>query len=61
MGRESDGRIETVAVQLTFEQTGADPNTQLRVNDLSDQFAKGPDGTWRFARRVISRAMAVEI
>ncbi|MDB5875455.1 MAG: ring hydroxylating beta subunit [Ramlibacter sp.] len=58
---ETDGRINTAAIQLTFEQTEAHAKTQLRVNDLLDQFAKGPEGTWRFARRVISRAMAVDI
>jgi len=58
---EADDQVNTAAVQLTFEQTSASPNAQLRVNDLLDQFAKGPDGAWRFARRVISRAMALEV
>jgi uncharacterized protein (TIGR02246 family) len=58
---EGDGVIDTAAIQLTFEQTGAGIKAQLRVNDLLDRFARDADGTWRFARRVISRAMALEI
>lgn len=59
--RKSEDRIAATAVQLTFEQKGSNPTTQLRVNDLQDEFARGPDGIWRFARRVIHRAMALEI
>jgi uncharacterized protein (TIGR02246 family) len=58
---EADGRIDTAATQLTFEQPQADAKTQLRVNDLLDQFARGPDGSWRFAHRAINRAMTAEI
>jgi len=53
--------VRTTAVQLTFEQKGPDKPTQLRVNDLFDEFAKDAEGAWRFASRVISREMALAI
>jgi ketosteroid isomerase-like protein len=49
------------AIQLTFEQTGAGKPTQLRVNDLVDEFQKDPSGSWKIARRVIDRKLAVTI
>ena len=52
-------RLSTTAVQLTFEQPGDDKPTQLRVSDLLDTLEKDHDGRWRFARRVISRQMAL--
>ncbi|MES2183198.1 MAG: SgcJ/EcaC family oxidoreductase [Pseudomonadota bacterium] len=61
IGDESAGQINTVAMQLTFEQTGEHPKTQLRVNDLADVFARNTDGSWRFAHRLIARAMALDI
>lgn len=52
-------QLSTTAVQLTFEQTGDDRPTQLRVSDLVDTLQKDHDGQWRFARRIISRQMAL--
>lgn len=49
------------AVQLTFEQHGPDTPTQLRVNDLFDEFEKDAQGVWRLARRVISREMSLSL
>jgi hypothetical protein len=49
------------AIQLTFEQIGAGKPTQLRVNDLVDEFQKDPSGSWKIARRVIDRKLAVTI
>src|SRR5258705_1096316 len=56
---EDGGEVRTAAIQLTFEQSGGQPGTQLRINDLSDRFAKGPDGQWRLAHRLIARPMAL--
>lgn len=56
---QADARsIVTVAMQLTFEQIGAEP-AKLRVNDLSDVFHKDVRGRWRIARREIRNAMAL--
>jgi uncharacterized protein (TIGR02246 family) len=49
------------AIQLTFEQSGAGQPTQLRVNDLVDEFRRDPSGSWKIARRVIERKMALSI
>jgi ketosteroid isomerase-like protein len=49
------------AIQLTFEQTGAGLPTQMRVNDLLDEFQRDPSGSWKIARRVIDRQMALSI
>ncbi len=54
-----DGAVATAAVQLTYEQTGPDLPTQLRVNDLFDTFRRDAAGRWRFARRLIKRELAL--
>jgi hypothetical protein len=59
--READ-TLETTAVQLTIEQADPSlPDAQVRVNDLFDTLRQDPNGAWRFARRVISREMALRI
>ena len=59
--READ-TLETTAIQLTIEQTDPSlPDAQVRVNDLFDTLRQDPQGAWRFARRVISREMALRI
>ena len=57
--RGDDQSITTSALQLTFEQSTPGLPTQLRVNDLHDEFRKDAGGRWRFSRRRIERAMAV--
>jgi len=59
--RSETNEISTTAVQMTFEQRDPEKPTQLRVNDLFDCFRRDADGSWRFARRVIKREMALEI
>jgi uncharacterized protein (TIGR02246 family) len=54
-----ENQLSTAAIQLTFEETGDDRPTQLRVSDLIDTLQKDNDGRWRFARRIISRQMAL--
>lgn len=49
------------AIQITLEQTGAGQPTQVRVNDLLDEFGKDESGAWKFSRRVIDRKMAFSI
>jgi hypothetical protein len=49
------------AIQLTFEQSGAGQPTRLRVNDLVDEFQRDSSGSWKIARRVIDRKMALSI
>jgi ketosteroid isomerase-like protein len=49
------------SIQLTFEQSGAGQPTQLRVNDLVDEFQRDSSGSWKIARRVIDRKMALSI
>jgi uncharacterized protein (TIGR02246 family) len=49
------------AIQLTFEQNGAGQATQLRVNDLVDEFQRDASGAWKIIRRVIERQMALTI
>jgi uncharacterized protein (TIGR02246 family) len=49
------------AIQLTFEQSGDGQPTHLRVNDLVDEFQRDANGSWRIARRVIDRKMALSI
>ena len=49
------------AIQLTFEQSGDGQPTQLRVNDLVDEFQRDSSGSWKIARRVIDRKMALSI
>jgi hypothetical protein len=53
--------ISTTAIQMTFEQREPEKPTQLRLNDVFDCFRRDADGSWRFARRVIQREMALEI
>ena len=54
--------LETTAIQLTIEQTEPSlPNAQVRVNDLFDTLRQDSQGAWRFARRVISREMALRM
>lgn len=59
--RFADDEIATTAVQMTFEQTTPQRPVQLRMNDVSDGFRKDAEGSWRFARRLIKREMALEI
>jgi hypothetical protein len=62
IGRRAADTLETTAIQLTIEQTDPSlPDAQVRVNDLFDTLCQDPQGAWRFARRVISRAMALRI
>ena len=62
IGRRAADTLETTAIQLTIEQTDPSlPDAQVRVNDLFDTLRQDPQGAWRFARRVISRAMALRI
>jgi uncharacterized protein (TIGR02246 family) len=49
------------AIQLTFEQDGDTQPAQLRVNDLLDEFQRDSSGSWKIARRVIDRKMALSI
>jgi ketosteroid isomerase-like protein len=49
------------AIQLTFEQSGDGQPTHLRVNDLIDEFQRDANGSWKIARRVIDRKMALSI
>jgi uncharacterized protein (TIGR02246 family) len=56
------GTLETTAIQLTIEQTDpGQPHAQVRVNDLFDTLRKDSQGAWRFARRVISREMTLQL
>jgi len=50
-----------VAIQITLEQSGSEEPTQVRVNDLVDEFQKDADGTWKIAKRIIDRKMAFSI
>ncbi|MPS29150.1 MAG: nuclear transport factor 2 family protein [Alcaligenaceae bacterium] len=50
----SADRIRTRAMQMTLEQ-GEGASLQVRVSDLSDEFAKGGDGRWLFASRIMTR------
>jgi uncharacterized protein (TIGR02246 family) len=59
--RMDDNTAASFAIQLTFEQTGAGQPTQVRVNDLLDEFQKDSSGSWKIARRVIDRQMALSI
>src|SRR5258708_34662392 len=45
------------AIQLTFEQSGAGQPTQLRVNDLVDEFQRDSSGSWKIPLRVTDRKM----
>jgi uncharacterized protein (TIGR02246 family) len=49
------------AIQLTFEQSGDGQPTQVRVNDLVDEFQRDSSGAWKISRRVIDRKMAMSI
>lgn len=54
--------LETTAIQLTIEQTDPTlPEAQVRVNDLFDTLRQDGQGAWRFARRIISREMALAV
>ena len=60
--RPATHTLETTAIQLTIEQTEPSlPNAQVRVNDLFDTLHRDAQGTWRFARRIISREMALRM
>jgi SnoaL-like domain len=62
IGRREADTLETTAIQLTIEQTDPSvPDAQVRVNDLFDTLRQDPHGAWRFARRIISREMALRI
>jgi len=49
------------AIQVTLEQSGPEEPTQVRVNDLVDEFQKDADGNWKIAKRIIDRKMAFSI
>jgi ketosteroid isomerase-like protein len=49
------------AIQITLEQTGAGQPTQVRINDLIDEFRRDEAGAWKISRRVIDRKMAFSI
>jgi uncharacterized protein (TIGR02246 family) len=53
--------VTTTAVQMTFEQSAPDIPTQLRVNDLFDEFRRDADKRWRIARRTIKREIALAL
>jgi uncharacterized protein (TIGR02246 family) len=60
--RSANDTLETTAIQLTIEQTKPSlPEAQVRVNDLFDTLRQDPQGAWRFARRIISREMALRM
>lgn len=60
--RPATHTLETTAIQLTIEQTEPSlPNAQVRVNDLFDTLRQDSQGAWRFARRIISREMALRM
>jgi uncharacterized protein (TIGR02246 family) len=60
--RSANDTLETTAIQLTIEQTKPSlPEAQVRVNDLFDTLRQDPHGAWRFARRIISREMALRM
>jgi uncharacterized protein (TIGR02246 family) len=62
VARRAADTLETTAIQLTIEQTDPSlPDAQVRVNDLFDTLRQDPHGAWRFARRIISREMALRI
>jgi hypothetical protein len=46
---------------MTFEQSAPDIPTQLRVNDLFDEFRRDADKRWRIARRTIKREIALAL
>ncbi len=56
-----ENHMVTTAIQLTYEQPGADQPTQLRINDMFDEFAKDADGAWRFSQRTIRRELALTL
>src|SRR5882757_2562987 len=56
---QGDGTVAGTAIQLTYEQTGEDQPTRLRVNDLIDMFKRDAQGEWRFMSRIIARQMAL--
>jgi len=49
--------MQTAALQLTFEQSGPDKPTQLRISDLFDHLQREHDGKLRFVSRIIDRKM----
>jgi hypothetical protein len=53
--QEEGSTFHTTAIQMTFEQNGADKAPQVRVSDLVDTLQRYPDGTWRFVSRRIHR------
>ena len=61
IGEQIGDTVTATAIQMTFEQTGADEPTQLRVNDLFDTFVKNEQGIWRFVHRTIKREMALSL
>ena len=56
---QDDGTYVATAIQLTFEQTGPDNASQMRVNDVFDRFKRDPQGAWRFMTRTIDRQMSI--
>ena len=58
---EGQAGARATAMQLTFEQTDASDKTELKVNDIADVLSKDAAGTWRFARRSVSRQMALRV
>jgi uncharacterized protein (TIGR02246 family) len=62
VARADADTLSTTAIQLTIEQTDPGrPQAQMRVNDLFDTLRKDSQGSWRFARRVISREMTLQL
>ncbi|WP_219210102.1 nuclear transport factor 2 family protein [Variovorax boronicumulans] len=55
--RAQPSQVVTTAIQVTYEQPGADQAMQVRVNDMADTFGKDADGHWRFATRNVARAL----
>lgn len=56
-----ENHMVTTAIQLTYEQLGAGQPTQLRINDMFDEFAKDADGAWHFSQRTIRRELALTL
>lgn len=61
IGEISGNTATSFAIQITLEQTGTGMPTQVRVNDLIDEFSRDEAGAWKISRRVIDRKMAFSI
>ncbi len=56
--KDGGGYLGT-ALQFTFEGRGEGQPVKLRLNDVSDTFARDAQGVWRFASRSIVRQLAM--